>query len=228
MIGAFIGGTLKESTDAGPGNPPLSLNTVAEPTWDAWFTSAVADGASVDNFTIAWTSFGPQRIVRFLAEGTFVDNDFIYFDAGTVAPADMPAFEAQDFVCRHMSDGKAILPLIISIDINFIVCLDGSVTIGQKVYGVDGPFVEDDVFDTILNGTEFIMSSIDVMYRVTDKPGPAVTPDIAGLLKTGSKGQSMAQAYGAMLKASPNLAAKNFSWQGGAKKRTAALLPKHH
>lgn len=109
FVPSFWAGTFKASSQTAPTVPAPA--GVANPTWQAWATWAVAEGASVDNFTFYWTAFGPERIVRPIADGTFVSNDFIFFDAGTIATADMPVFTDQDFFCRHLADSKVGYPL---------------------------------------------------------------------------------------------------------------------
>ena len=186
---------------------------MANPTWDASVTWAVASGASTDNFTIYWTRFGPERIVRFVADGSFVANDFIFFDSGTIADSDMPAYTEQDFFCRHMSDSKTLVPGNFGIDVTFFTCVDGSAILGQKVFGGDGPYIEDFPFDTSLIGSDFILTTSETRYLTTIDPGPAVTALAVGLPNR-TKGQSLAQAFGNQIKlarASPN-PPRTFPW----------------
>jgi hypothetical protein len=113
-----------------------------------------------------------------------------------------------------MADTKALVPGLFGIDVTVFTCIDGSVILGQKVFGGDGPFVEDFPFDTSLTGSDFILMTSETRYLTTIDPGPAVTALAVGLPNR-TKGQSLAQAFGNQIKqarASPN-PPRTFPWK---------------
>jgi len=209
--------TLQKSTLVNPLAPPAPPTTalVALPSQPAWETSAVATGASTDNFTLYWMASGNLRYLRFLVNNgsSFVaNNDFIFFDVATVAGRDLPYFAANDPLCRHVPDVKAIFPSgPYGIDVSIQICTDGSAFLGQKSFGFDGPWVEDAVFDnTSLNGLAYIMTTTDTWWRVDYNPGPPLSAAADRLPPNMTKGTSIAQAYATALKTPPPPGTKNF------------------
>lgn len=154
-----------------------STPTVAVPTFDALVTSAVATLASVDNFTIFKTSFGPLRYFRIIpvGNGQIVAHNFIVFPPATIRAADLPANDGVFSVLGYQAHGNRLLlgPTVASVGV--LVFGDGSLLIGQDIYGLN-PIVEMAPFDAAFVGAPFSGLQEDLVWRTTYGPGPLVTP----------------------------------------------------
>ena len=189
MIGAFLIGavlttaviwivfivTRAPSTLQAP-IPVVPGPTVANPTWTSSDGYVNSSNAVIANFTTHMTRFGPLRIYRIIsAGGTFLTQDFILFPPGTIKTADLPAVDSvNDYLYQSTPAFCSLGPVDIAGCV-LTIFQDGSMLIGTQTTGIDGNWLENNVFPFTLIGTTYQSISIGTQVWITTfGPGPTV------------------------------------------------------